>query len=98
MNRLRKHVHWLHILQFIRFVQESEITRLGRRIAGNVNDSRRSDFQQLLDYGDIHAIAGRIGDNHIRAAMLGEKLFCEQGFHVSGVETQVAESIELQVM
>ncbi len=94
---LGKHIHRPCFDDFILFGEQGQVPRLGAWITGNVDDDRGGELQQHRDHLGVHARPGRVGDEDVRAAVLGRKLGREDVFGTPGVPGTIVEAIELGV-
>ena len=69
-----EHIDRLHALHTILRIEQRQVARLCSRIATHIDDAPGQGKQNGLDHIVVHTGAGRVGNNHIGAAMLGDKL------------------------
>lgn len=98
MVRMWKHVDRLYALDIVTLCQKLQITRLGRRIATDIDYLSRSCVKQLPYHSLMHPGTWRVGDNNIGPTILLNKLASKHLGHITCKEGSVCESIALGIV
>ena len=70
MKGMRKHIHGLYFFYRVGLFHQGNVARLCGAVAAYVHNSFRGNFQYLLHYFRVHAVAGRIGDEYVRVTVV----------------------------
>ena len=97
MWRVGEHVDGLDRGDTIIGVEVVEVAGLGGRIARDVDDAPWGSAEDGFHDVRMHASPRRVGDDHIRTAMLGDEVVGEDILHVTGIEKGVRDAVDLGV-
>ena len=82
--RMREHIHRLNLCYFIFFIQDGKVPGLRGRVATYIYNSWGIHLQDLPAQFFMHACAWRIGNDHIRFAVLCKKFIIANIYHIAG--------------
>ena len=97
MMGLWEHVHRLYCHHFILYIQELQVASLGSRVAADIDDALRLGIQDNIHHIGVHTCTGRVGDDDVGPAMLGNEIGCEDVFHIACIEQGVFNAIDLRI-
>ena len=97
MMRMREHIHRLHCHDLIHIIKESQVARLGRRVATHIDHTLGSGTLDNLQHALIDTCAGRIEDDDIGATIALDKLIAHHILHVTCIERRIVYAVEHRV-
>src|SRR5258705_3758339 len=83
---MRKHVYRLDPGYIILFTEPVQVSPLGSRIATDIHNDWRFDFEDLPDQLLMHSCPRRISNDHIRSSMLFKKFIIADLYYITGIE------------
>ena len=92
-----EHVDGLDGCDAVVGIEVVQVAGLGGGIARDVDDATGSGIENRLDDIGVHAGTGRIGDDDVRASVLGDKLVGEYVLHIAGIEQGVGDAVDVGV-
>ena len=97
VRRVWEHIDGLDSGNTVVCVEVVEVTSLRSRVAGDIDDALGSCPENGLHHIWMHTSSGRVSDDHIGTAVLGDEVVGEDILHIAGIEEGVGDAVDLGV-
>lgn len=94
MGGVREHINWLDSFHLIGYAQQLQVACLSGRITTYIDNPLWGSAENGVNNIGMHSCTWWVGDNHIRASMLGYKIIIKHILHITSIEKRVFNAVD----